>query len=248
MRLERKRGSESWFSAIKDDHGRIVTDLDGIISAWLTFYTQLFSSCVTDPDVQSDMLSCLSLSLPSSKVPLCEGHFSLEEVLLALKGMARGKTPGSNGLPVESFVKFWDILGADLVEVFKSSYQDGFLPSSSYKGIITLLFKTGDRLDRKNWRPITLLNVDYKLCAMTLGGRLLRVIHLVVHSDQTCGIPGRYIGENVSHLRDIVDVTIELDLPAAILSLDQEKAFDRVDWVFMFRTLEKMGLGPSFIR
>lgn len=63
MRLERKRGSESWFSAIKDDHGRIVTDLDGIISAWLTFYTQLFSSCVTDPDVQSDMLSCLSLFL-----------------------------------------------------------------------------------------------------------------------------------------------------------------------------------------
>ena len=146
------------------------------------------------------------------------------------------------------FVKFWDVLGADLVDVFNSSYRDGFLPSSSCKGLITLLFKKGDRLDRKNWRPITLLNVDYKLCARTLAGRLLKVIHHVVHSDQTCGIPGRFIGENVSFLRDVVDITSELNLPAAILSLDQEKAFDRVDWGFLFLTLEKMGFGQSFIR
>ncbi len=248
LRLEKKRGCESWFSAIKDDHDSIVTDIDGIISAWLSFYADLFSACPTDSDVQADMLNCLSLTVPPSDVPLCEGLFSCEEVLIALKGMARGKTPGSDGLPVEFFIKFWDILGADLVEVFNSSYHDGFLPSSSCKGIITLLFKKGDRLDRKNWRPITLLNIDYKLCARTLAGRLLKVIHHVVHIDQTCGIPGRYIGENVSLLRDIVDVTSELNLPAAILSLDQEKAFDRVDWAFMFATLEKMGFGPSFIR
>lgn len=201
-----------------------------------------------DSDVQVDMLNCLSLTVPPSDVPLCEGHFPCEEVLLALKGMARGKTPGSDGLPVGFFTKFWDILGADLVEAFNSSYHDGFLPSSSCKGIITLIFKKGDRLDRKNWRPITLLNIDYKLCVRTLAGHLLKVIHHVVHSDQTCGIPGRYIAENVSLLRDVVDVTSELNLPAAILSLDQEKAFDCVNCAFMFSTLEKMGFGPSFIR
>ena len=162
--------------------------------------------------------------------------------------MARGKTPGSDGPPVEFFIKFWDTLGTDLVDVLNSSYQDGFLPSSSWKDLINLIFQKGDRLDRKNWRPITLLNVDYKLCARTLAGRRLQVIHFVVHSDQTCGIPGRYIGESVSLLRDIVDLSAELHFPAAILSLDQEKAFDRVDWSFLFATLEKNGLCPSFIR
>ena len=248
MRLEKKRGAESWFSALKDDDDNVVTDLNGILDVWLSFYSKLFSAESIDVDIQSEMLSALSGSVPQSDVAKCEGLFEPDEVLRALNGMARGKTPGSDGLPVEFFIKFWDTLGTDLVEVLNSSYLDGFLPSSSCKGLITLIFKKGDRLDRKNWRPITLLNVDYKLCARTLAARLLQVIHFVVHSDQTCGIPGRYIGENVSLLRDIVDLSSELHIPAAILSLDQENAFDRVDWSFLFATLDKMGFGPSFIR
>ena len=72
------------------------------------------------------------------------------------------------------------------------------------------------------------------------------VIYVVVSMDQTCGVPGRFIGENVALLRDIVDYTSFSIVPAAVLSLDQGKAFDRVDWSFMLATLSKMGFGPSF--
>jgi len=102
-------------------------------------------------------------------------------------------------------------------------------------------------LEHKNWRPISLLNVDYKLCARALAGLLLGVLHHVIAPDQTCGVRGHFIGENVSLLRDIVQFTSETNTPAAILSLDQEKAFDRVDWPFLFRVLEHFGFGPSFI-
>lgn len=78
-----------------------------------------------------------------------------------------------------------------------------------------------------------MLNVHYKLCARTLAGRLLKVLQFVVAPDQTCGVPGRFIGENHS---------------VAILSLDQEKAFDRVDWSFLLSTLSKMGFGASFCK
>lgn len=100
----------------------------------------------------------------------------------------------------------------------------------------------------RNWRPITLLNVDYKLAACIIAARLSKVTHLVVAKDQTCGVPGRYIGENVAFLRDVVSYAGFFDSPLAILSLDQEKAFDRVDWDFMHATLRGMGFGTSFLK
>ena len=67
-----------------------------------------------------------------------------------------------------------------------------------------------------------------------MAGRLLRVIHHVVALDQTCGVPGRFIGENVAFLRDAVTFANEFNVPAAILLLHQGKAFDRVDCPFFF--------------
>ena len=142
--------------------------------------------------------------------------------------MAHNKSPGSDGLPMEFCLTFWDTLGSDLVDVLNRSFETGSLPSSQRGSLTSLIYKKGDCLEHKNWRPISSLNADYKLCARTLAGRLLNVLHYIIVSDQTCGVRGRFIGENVTLLRDIVHYTSETDIPASILSLDQEKAFDRV--------------------
>ena len=93
----------------------------------------------------------------------------------------------------------------------------------------------------KNWRPISLLNVDYKIISKAITICLSKVIELIVHSDQTCSVPGRTIFSNVSLLRDILD-HIELTRECAILvNLDQEKAFDRVDRSFLLDVLRSYG-------
>lgn len=102
--------------------------------------------------------------------------------------MARNKAPGSDGLPMEFYLKFWDTIGPDLVSVLNSCYLSSSLSLSQRRGIIFLSFKKGDHLDPRNWRPISLLNVDYKLASRSIAGRLLRVIHLVVNPNQTCEI------------------------------------------------------------
>ena len=145
---------------------------------------------------------------------------------------------------MEFYVKFWDLLGADLVCVLNSCYRDGCLSLSQPSGVISLSFKKSDRLDIHNWRPISLLNVDYKLASRVIAGQLLKVINLVVNKDQTCGVPGRFI---VAFLRDVVDYATLCDVPVAILSLNQEKAFDRVEWPFLHKTLRAMGFGDSFV-
>ena len=178
---------------------------------------------------------------------MCEGLLSQEECFAALQGMACGKAPGSDGLPMEFYLKFWHVLGFDLVCVLNSAFGLGSSSRSQRRGIITLSFKKGDRLDPKTWRPISLLNVDYKIASRSIAARLLKIIHLVVDKDQSCGVLGRFIGENVAFLRDVLDFCSSSGAPAALLSLDQEKAFDRVDWTFLRSTLYAMGFGQSFV-
>ena len=157
-----------------------------------------------DATAQAELLSHVS-SLSASDSGACEGFLTLEECFSALSSMARGKAPGCDGLPMEFFLKFWHILGQDLADVLNFSFQSGRLSRTQRRGVISLSFKKDDRLDPKNWRSISLLNVDYKIASRAIAGRLLKVIHLVVASDQTCGVPSRFIGENVAFLRDVVD-------------------------------------------
>ena len=221
--------------------------MDGLCGSISAFYSGLFSSAPTDAAACESLLSNICSVLTPEQATLCDGPLSVGECHVALVGMAKRKAPGSDGLPMEFYIKFWDVLGEDLVCVLNSCYRDGILSLSQRSGVISLSFKKGDRLDIRNWRPISLLNVDYKLASRVIAGRLLKVIHLVVEKDQTCGVPGRYIGENVAFLRDVVDYATLSNVPVAILSLDQEKAFDRVEWSFMRQTLRAMGFGDSFV-
>ena len=220
--MERKRAAESWIPAMRLPDGSLVSDVDGICQSWVDYYSSLFSAGHTDPGTQSSLLAGLSSKLPDEARLSCEGLLSVQEVHTALVGLSRGRSPGSDGLPMEFYLTFWDTIGPDLTDVLNDSWETGQLSPSQRTALITLIFKKGDRL--------------------------LNVLHHVIHRNQTCGVKGRFIGENVALLRDIVDFTSETGQPAAILSLRQEKAFDRVDWVFLFKTLDHMGFGPSFVK
>ena len=115
-----------------------------------------------------------------------------------------------------------------MVHVLNHAFQLGFLSVSQWCGLINLVFKADDHTLFKTWRPI-LLCVNYKIGSSAIAGHLLKVIDKVVLSDQTAGVPGQFIGKNVSLVHDAVYYACQNDLPLAVFTLDQEKAFDRVD-------------------
>ena len=116
------------------------------------------------------------------------------------------------------------------------------------KGSVTRLLykKRGDIKDLKNWRPISLLNVDYKIISKVTTTRLSCVLDTIVDPDQTCSVPGRSISSNFVLLCDLFDYTDLTNDTAILVSLDQEKAFDRVDRSFLMDLLNHFGFGPYF--
>lgn len=183
LHLERKAVSDNWIPMCRVD-GSVAADIGSICSSSVHFYSVLFIAGEIDFSAQDNLLSNLSAQLPNDVRAHCEGLLSSHEVLTALKGMAHNMSPGSEGLPMEFFLSFWATLGSDLVEVLNSFFKIGSLPSSQ-KALISLIFKKGDRLEHKNWGTISLLNVDYKLCARASAGRLLGVLHHIIAPDQT---------------------------------------------------------------
>ena len=73
------------------------------------------------------------------------------------------ESPGIDGLPYEFYLHFWDMLGSDLVDVYNVCISRGSLSFSQRTGLIALLYKKNDKLDTKNWQPISLLCTDYKI-------------------------------------------------------------------------------------
>ena len=130
--------------------------------------------------------------------------------------------------------------------VYDECLSIGSLSLTQTTGIVRLLYKKGDRSDLRNWRPISLLTADYKILAKALVSRLSKFLPSIVHEDQSCVVPGRSIRDSNRVLQDVVDYCDAHDLPAGLVSLDQEKAFDRVDWSFLDRVLTALNIGPRF--
>ena len=116
------------------------------------------------------------------------------------------------------------------------------------QAIITLIPKKGDLNKLKYWRPISLLCLDYKILTKILSNRLKNILPKIISEEQTCFIPKRTIFNNLFLIRDIITLTKEKNTKLYILQIDQEKAFDKIDHDFLYKTMKKMGFSNQFIQ
>ena len=249
FKLERERIQRNSISSVLNSDDVEVFSHTEIEHEIVQFYSHLFSSETIDPLCKQTCFASIENHLDFTQQQSCEGFLSLQELSDAVKTLNLGKSPGSDGFSVEFYLFFWDILGPLLLRVPNQCFRDGNL-CDSMKGSVTRLVykKRGDIKNLRNWRPISLLNVDYKIISKVLTLRLSKVLESIVNPDQTCSVPGRSILSNVTLLRDIIDFIQETDECAILVSLDQEKAFDRVDRTFLLQLLEVYGFGPDFCR
>ena len=134
------------------------------------------------------------------------------------------------------------------MEMINRCYSNGSLSKTHRNSIITLILKDKDNQNNLDyWRPISLLNVDYKIISKCISLRLRKVLPSIIHMDQTCSIKNRTIIDNIHLLRNVIDYVNQKNLKCVMLNLDQAKAFDKVSHEYMIEVLKAFGFGDSFI-
>ena len=233
------------------ESGRKVTttDPDVILDQAQKFYQNLYDLEEINQNDQNWLFEHLSedkcLSLDSKNK--LDAEINEKEILTAIKGMQNNKTPGIDGIPKEFYEVFWDIIKGKFLLVVNKIREFKRLTITQQQAVLKLLYKKAERDNLANWRPISLLCTDYKIITKTLANRLQLVLHEIICEDQTCGIPTRSIFSNLRLYRNIIAHAQEKRLKAFLISLDQEKAFDRVNHEFLFRIMQKFNFGESFI-
>lgn len=180
------------------------------------------------------------------EVNLCD-PVSMREIDSAIDELLNGKSPGMDGLSNEFYKSFKKEVGLILELVYNDALTSGILPKSFKDSILVLLYKKGSKEILSNYRPIMILNTDYKILAKILNNRLKKIADSLLCKAQNYAIPGRNIYHSLAHLREMVTATIYDDVKFWILSLDQEKAFDRVSHKFLYETLSRLGIQDKFI-
>ena len=222
LNLEKRHCKEGTISQLKQDAKNFVTSDQEILAECQSFYMNLYAANVhahplIDP---SDFFRHKNDTvLNEEEQKTCKGSPTEKECLAALKTMETGKTPGSNGLPAEFYKVFWKDISKPLIKALNFSYDTGCLSITQKRGIIIKLIPKKDTEPHyiKNWRPLTLVNCDYKLAAKSIANRLKNVLPSIISYDQTGFIKDRFIGKNIRLIDSVIRFAKERNIPGLLL-------------------------------
>jgi hypothetical protein len=197
--------------------------------------------------IEESILRHIPASFIDSMLKQLIDPLSKGELKASLDDMARDRSPGPDGISVDFYRTLRDTLGDAYTEMITSAIQQGRLPNGMTQGLITLLHKGGERELLTNWRPISLLNVSYKILAKSLQKRLQLMLSEVIDEDQSAFLPTRFILDNVLAQHEVIQWVRETKQDLVLLKLDFRKAYDTVHWDFLLAAMKKMGMPDHFI-
>ena len=248
--LEKENIVKNTIKRLKREDGTYTNSDSDIIEEGVGFYEKLYSKeNINDNDIKSYLNDINdNKKLNDNERESLEGKITDKECKEAIQKMKNNKSPGSDGLPVEFYKVFWPEIKKTLIDSLNYAYDNGQLSATQKRGLLSLLFKKNDRQLLKNWRPISLLNTDYKILAHVLTRRLKSVISNIIHTDQNGYIKGRNIAYNIRLIEDVIEKFENDNAEGAIIFLDFHKAFDTVNHTFLHLVLKKYNFGESFIK
>ena len=244
--LERKEAKKKMISQLRNSEGVLKNDTDSLKKIAAEYYKDLFDEKITNHRTAQRLLRNIKEKVSPQQKANLDKVITLDELDEAVAKLKRNKSPGPDGIPAEFYQAFWHIIRGLYLD-FVNAVKLSCFPKEMNTSITTIFYKNkGDLFHLAYYRPIALMNVDIKIVTKLLSLRLKFVLPTIIHESQTA-VYGRQIGNSVHLVRDLIDYTNDTDEAAALLFMDQEKAFDRVSHSLLFDALRAYGFGEYFI-
>jgi nitrogen regulatory protein PII-like uncharacterized protein len=251
----KERKSNSTLKRLVNEKNEEITEQKEILKEQREFYKRLYTSNIRKSEEDKEERSRLqedTFQLPHPKVD--SNHWedmtkeiSEEELWKVILSCPDNKSPGTDGLNNNFYKAFWNQVKPYLLNSIKATLENGQMSISQKQGIITTIPKADkDTSKLKNWRPITLLNQDYKYLAKCLANRCREVLPNIISPDQTGFVPNRVIGTNIIKSQSIISYLEETQSEGLLMCIDFEKAFDTVEWDFITECLKEFNFPPKF--
>ena len=254
LNLEKRNHNIKTIDRLQLENGTLLTDQKEILEEEKSFYEKLYHTSLREGNGVETIEEFLGNThdipkLSEDNKQNISHEITLDEIQLAIKSTSNGKSPGLDGLPIEFYKVFWSNIKDYFIKAMQFSYENGALSFTQKQGLISLIPKKDKSpLLLKNWRPLSLLNADYKILSKIIATRIKTVLPEIIHPDQTGFLKGRYIGENIIKVLNLLEYAEGEQVPALLMLVDYEKAFDSVEWSFVKECLTFFNFGDTIIK
>jgi hypothetical protein len=243
----RERAHSNRILALKREDGSIVTTQEEMETTTLEFYSNLFTRQeVLDP---GPILACVPERVSPEMNEQLLKPFMAEEVRKAVFMMGANKAPGPDGLTTGFYQFHWETLGPSITNAVLDFLNGGQLPASINRTTIVLIPKVQHPQEMKQFRPISLCNVIYKMCSKVLANRLRMFLDEIISEEQSAFVPGRLITDNVLVAYECTHYLQRKKgkTGACAIKLDMAKAYDHVEWEYLRGIMLKLGFAETFV-
>lgn len=235
--IRRKRNK---IEALQDEHENLVTDPLELSIMAREFFRNLYQvSSPMVPFSTSSAFPPLSEDQRRSLLRLC----SKEEIKHVIFQMGPFKSPGKDGLHPVFYQRHWDTIGDSVCARVQDIWIHPEKVQSLNETLLVLIPKIDSPVSMKNFRPISLCNVSYKVITKMIANKLKGFLQNLIEPSQCSFIPGRHSSDNIVIAQEIFHTMRIMKGRKGFMAIkvDLEKAYDRLSWDFLLETLKLLG-------